>query len=374
MAELKKDSANFGFGFMRLPRLEDGKTIDIEQTKQMVDVFMSKGFQYFDTAWGYPGSEEALRESLVERYPRDSFLIATKLSMFGGEVTRADAEERINTSLKRLGTDYVDYYLLHNVAGDTKQMCEDYELWDYVKKLKAEGKVRHYGFSCHDTPENLDMLLTKHPDVEFVQLQINYFDWNNPEVRSREMYEVARKHNKPIIVMEPVKGGALANSLPVQAQKVFDEADPNASYASWALRYVASLPGIKVILSGMSTLAQVEDNVTFMDTIVPLSEDEKAVVEKAREAIASVELIGCTACEYCMKGCPMGIPTPRIINALNQYSQFPDLNGAKRRYHGATERAGVKASDCIKCGICEDACPQHLPVRDLLDRAAELFE
>ena len=374
MAELRTDSPNFGFGFMRLPRLEDGKTIDIEQVKQMVDVFMKSGFVYFDTAWGYPGSEEALRQSLVERYPRDSFLIATKLSMFGGELTREEAEARIDTSLQRLGTDHVDYYLLHNVSGDLKQTCEDYELWDYVKKLKADGKVRHYGFSCHDTPENLDMLLTKHPDVEFVQLQINYFDWNNPEVRSREMYEVARKHNKPIIVMEPVKGGVLANSLPESAQKVLAEANPDASYASWALRYVASLPGIRVILSGMSTLEQVEDNVTFMANIVPLSDAEKAVVEKAREAIASVELIGCTACEYCMKGCPMGIPTPRIINALNQYAQFPDIGGAKRRYGQATGRSGVKASDCIKCGICEDACPQHLPIRDLLDRASELFE
>lgn len=372
MAELRNDAVNFGFGFMRLPRLEDGSTIDIEQTKKMVDIFMSKGFVYFDTAYAYAGSEEALRQSLIERYPRDSFLIATKLSM-GSGITREEAENRINVSLERLGTDYVDYYLLHNVSGERIDFCDNYDLWGYARELKERGLIRHYGFSFHDTPEKLDMLLTKHPDVEFVQLQINYYDWENPDVQSRRCYEIVRKHGKMLIVMEPVKGGALANSLPESVKKLFDEANPDASYASWALRFTASLPGVNVILSGMSNIEQVEDNVSFMKEITPLSDDEMAVVVKARETLESIPLIQCTSCEYCLKGCPMSIPTPRIFKAMNRNTLFPDINGAKHSYQMATRESGL-ASQCVQCGLCEEACPQHLPIRELLSKAAELFE
>lgn len=372
MAELRTDRANFGFGLMRLPRLEDGVTIDIEQTKQMVDVFLKNGFVYFDTAFAYPGSEEAIRQALIERYPRDSFLLATKLSM-RTNMTREEAENLINISLQRLGTDHVDFYLLHNLSGDRIEFAENNGLWDYVKELKAEGKIRHYGFSFHDTPEKLDEILTKHPDAEFVQLQINYHDWENKDVQSRRCYEVARKHNKMIIVMEPIKGGALANALPDSVKAVFDKANPNVSYASWALRFVASQPGINIILSGMSTLAQVEDNVSFMKDLKPLSEDEAKVVEEARKTLASIPLIECTACEYCLKGCPMHIPTPQIFKTMNRQTLFPDIESAKKSYARNIEDAG-KASDCIKCGLCEGSCPQHLNIRELLSKAAEMFE
>jgi hypothetical protein len=372
MAELKKDAVNFGFGFMRLPRLEDGKTIDIEQTKKMVDVFMSKGFVYFDTAYAYEGSEEALRKSLIERYPRDSFLLATKLSM-KTTMTKEEAENLINTSLTRLGTDHVDYYLLHNLSGDRIDYCEENGLWDYVKELKAQGKIRHYGFSFHDTPEKLDEILSKHPEAEFVQLQINYYDWENPDVQSRRCYEIAKKYNKMLIVMEPVKGGSLANALPQSVQDLLSKANPEASFASWALRFVASQPGVNIILSGMSTLEQVEDNVSFMSEIKPLTEEEQQIIVEARNTLNSIPLIQCTACEYCLKGCPMSIPTPRIFKVVNNNTLFPDINNAKRSYERVTSEGG-KASQCVGCGMCEESCPQHLPIRELLSNAAELFE
>ncbi len=372
MAELRTDRANFGFGLMRLPRLEDGTTIDVEQTKKMVDTFLENGFVYFDTAYAYPGSEEATRKALIERHPRDSFFLATKLSM-QTTMTKEEAENLINVSLERLGTDYVDFYLLHNLSGNRIDFAEKNGLWDFVKELKAKGKIRHYGFSFHDTPEKLDEILTKHPDAEFVQLQINYHDWDSTDVQSRKCYEVARKHGKMIIVMEPIKGGALANALPDSVKAIFDKANPDVSYASWALRFVASQPGINIILSGMSTLEQVQDNVSFMKDLKPLSAEEMAVVDEARKTLASIPLIECTACEYCLKGCPKSIPTPGIFKVMNRNTLFPDIKNAKTSYARTVAEKG-KASDCIKCGLCESSCPQHLPIRELLSKAAEQFE
>lgn len=370
MAELKP-GVNFGFGCMRFPTLPEGG-IDIEQVKQMVDLFLERGFVYFDTAFAYGGSEEALKEALVKRHPRDSFLLATKCSLLG-EVTKEEAEQRIFTSLERLGTDYVDFYLLHNVSGNTIEVMEKHDLWNYARGLKEKGIIRKFGFSSHNDAETLDKLLTAHPEVDFVQLQINYIDWESEDVQSRKCLEVARKHGKMVIVMEPCKGGSLANFLPEEAKKLFTEANPDASFASWALRYVASQEGVGIILSGMSTLAQVEDNTTFMSNITPMTEDEFAVVGKVVDVINSIPLIPCTTCRYCMSVCPQEIPIPSILKLLNGYTVFPALQSSRFSYSINTKNTN-KASDCLKCGLCEDTCPQNIAIRDYLDKAAELFE
>lgn len=371
MAEIRMDRPNFGFGCMRLPRLETG-AIDVEQFKKMVDVFLESGFVYFDTAYGYDGSENALQEALVKRYPRDSYVLATKLTMDRG-MTKEEAERRIYTSMERLGVDFIDYYLLHNVVGPNIEICDKNNLWSYVKKLKEKGVVRHYGFSTHAGPEVLDELLTAHPDMDFVQLQINYLDWEDEGVQSRKCLEVARKHGKPVIVMEPCKGGALANFLPEEAQAIFKKIHPELSCASWALRYAASKPGVAIVLSGMSTLEQVKDNMTFMKDIAVLTEEEEHAVDQVMHVIKAVPQIQCTGCEYCTRVCPTGIPIPKLIRVMNRYQIFPDLGSGKFLYNMNVGK-GAKASECVGCGICEEACPQHLLIRDLLKNIAETFE
>ncbi len=361
-----------GFGLMRLPQT-DGK-IDIEQVKTMVDMFMEAGLTYFDTAFVYGNgdSERAAREALVDRYPRESFQLATKLNAWMGKPDEETAKKQLEISLERTGAGYFDFYLLHAVMMDNYETYENYGLWDFVKQMKAEGKIKHWGFSFHATPEKLDELLTLHPDAEFVQLQLNYADWENPHVQSRRCYEVARKHGKSIVVMEPVKGGALANP-PKPVQQVLKAADENASFASWAIRYVASLDGIITVLSGMSNIEQMADNLSYMKEFKPLDEAGQRVIEDAKEALAGVEQIACTACSYCTEGCPMNIPIPDIFKARNRQLIWDQTQWGKNDYKNCTEGRG-KASDCIKCGQCEGACPQQLSIISYLEDCVRALE
>lgn len=366
------NTKKLGFGLMRLPKLADG-AIDVEQTKKMVDLFMNAGFTYFDTAYVYDGgeSEKAAKAALVDRYPRESYTLATKLCAWMNAENEESAKQQFYTSLERTGAGYFDYYLLHALQRGNYRKYDEYHIWDFVKELKAKGLVKHYGFSFHADPQLFEELLELHPDVDFVQLQINYADWENPGVRSRECWEIARRHGKPVVVMEPVKGGVLADPVP-EAKEILKAADPHASYASWAVRFAASLDGILTVLSGMSNLAQMEDNLSYMKEFKPLSEEEKRVVERAQEAIDRDRAIACTACHYCTSGCPKHIPIPELFHVMNHQKGNPAFRG-KREYVIATEGRG-KASDCLSCGKCEAACPQHLPIRELLKRAAEEFE
>ncbi|MBR2672493.1 MAG: aldo/keto reductase [Oscillospiraceae bacterium] len=362
---LGKDVFKLGFGFMRLPKLESGE-IDIEQTKKMVDLFVEGGGTYFDTAYVYDNgmSEEAIREAVVKRYPRESFTIATKLNAAMHCNDEESAKQQLFTSLERTGAGYFDFYLLHALQRSNIDKYNNYHLWDFVKKQKEKGLIRHWGFSFHSDPELLDQLFTEHPDAEFVQLQINYADWENPGVKSRECYEIARKHGKEVVIMEPIKGGALAN--PVQEVKdVFAKANPDASCASWAVRYAASLDGVLSVLSGMSNLAQMEDNMSYMKDFKPLSDEEQEVIRQAQVALRADNSIKCTACHYCTDGCPMSIPIPEIFQVWNNNEKYHLFNGGKRDYQIATMNRG-KASDCIECGQCEAQCPQHLEIIELL--------
>ena len=365
-SEIILPEKKLGFGMMRLPKR--GLGIDIEQSKKMVDRLLEAGFTYFDTALVYLGSEEATRKALVERHPRDSFTLATKLYAVAVP-TEKMAKKELQTSLKRLGTDYVDYYLLHSLMESNYKKYERFHLWDFVREEKEKGTIRHYGFSYHSGPELLDQLLTEHPDAEFVQLQINYEDWENPAVTARANYEVARKHGKPVVIMEPVKGGNLANP-PKAIRELFSAAHPDWSYASWALRYAASLEGVLAVLSGMSTLEQVEDNVATLGDFAGLGREEQAVIYRAQEILGAVPRIPCTSCRYCTEGCPQKISIPDIFKAMNQRLQ--GYSDANERYEKATPSS--KASDCIACGRCEQVCPQHIPIIDKLRECAQAFE
>ena len=371
---LGKDTPKLGFGMMRLPKLEDG-SMDMEQICQMVDVFMGAGLTYFDTAYVYDGgeSEIATRKALVERYPRDAFTVTTKANAWLGSPTAEQTKAQLQTSMERLGVDYLDYYLLHAVQDNNQQTYDDFGLWDWIRGLKEQGIIRHWGFSYHAGPERLERLLTAYPDIDFIQLQINYADMEEPSVQARANYEVARAHGVPFTVMEPVKGGSLATP-PRTVREIFDAANPNVSYASWAIRYVASMEGVLTVLSGMSTLEQVQDNVSYMRSFQPLSTDEQAVITRAQEALASVHQYKCTGCHYCTDGCPMGIPIPDFFKAMNCKLIFENESEAKRRYTSTAEKAGVNASDCIGCGQCEAACPQRLPIIEYLAEIADELE
>lgn len=368
MDELLK-TKKLGFGLMRLPR--KGLKIDVEQVKKMVDLFMDAGFTYFDTAYVYPGSEEAIRKALVERYPRDSYTLATKLYA-ALQPSAKSAKKEFETSLKRTGAGYFDFYLLHSLMENNYKKYEKFGLWDFVKEQKEKGLIKHYGFSYHSGPELLDRLLTEHPDVDFVQLQINYADWENPDVTSRANYEVARKHHKPIVVMEPVKGGRLANP-PKDVKALLSKYHPDMSYASWAIRFVASLDGILTVLSGMSNIEQMENNLSYMKNFEPLNDDEQKIIQKAQRLLGHSKTIACTACHYCTKGCPKQIPIPEIFAAMNKYLGNGQLSQAKADYQNVTS-TGHLASDCISCHQCEKACPQHLKITDLLKNCAATLE
>ena len=359
-----------GFGLMRLPRLADGASIDIPQVSEMADRFLAAGGTYFDTAYAYEGSEEAFRRAVVERYPRESFTVASKLLVSMPSVhSEEDAKREFYTTLKRTGAGFIDYYLLHAIQRVNVDLYEKYHLWDYVKELKAKGLIRHWGFSFHADSALLEDLLEKHPDAEFVQLQINYADWDNPGVASRRNWEICRDHGKPVIIMEPVKGGILADPIP-EVRAVFDREGSGRSYASWALRYAASIGGVFAVLSGMSSLAQMDDNLAAMRDFKPLNDEEQKLILQAQAALNADKSIACTTCHYCTKGCPMGIPIPEIFNVINRRKGSPEFR-TRREYSIITQGKG-RASDCVACGQCERACPQHLPIIDLLRSCREL--
>ncbi len=371
MSYLGQNIGKLGFGLMRLPKTED-KQIDVEQTKEMVDAFLAAGFTYFDTAYGYTGSEDAIRQALVERYPRESYQLATKLSAWSGAKTAEEAKAMFDTSLERTGAGYFDFYLLHNVGGNRTKIFDDFGIWDYVLSLRDKGLVKHVGFSYHGKADALDEVLAAHPEMEFVQLQINYADWEDKEVQSRMCLETAQKYGKPVVIMEPVKGGLLA-APPQVAADILSAAAPEAAPASWALRFAASQKGIITVLSGMSNLQQMQDNIATMKDFKPLDEKELETVKAAAAAIAALPSIPCTSCHYCEKGCPNSVRIPSIISALNRYLIYGNLASSKGSYGFATMKGG-KASECVQCMQCEEVCPQHIDITGNLAKAAELFE
>lgn len=368
MAYLGEEIKKLGFGLMRLPKIDDDN-IDIEQTRKMVDLFMDAGFTYFDTAWAYAGSEDAIRQALVERYPRESFKLATKNAAWINCKTKEDATAQFETSLKQTGAGYFDFYLLHNLGEMRTQYFDNFDLWNWVQEKKAEGLIKHVGFSFHSTPEELEAILTEHPEMEFVQLQINYADWENPAIQSRGCYEVARKHGKPVIIMEPVKGGMLANP-PESVQNILRSAEPEMSIPSWAIRFAANLEGIITVLSGMSNVEQMEDNLSYMKDFTGLTDAEKETLKQAQEEINRIPMVPCTTCNYCAKVCPMHIGISGTFTAMNYLTLYHDLPAAKHQEEWLVGGHGLKpANECIKCGKCEKACPQHIAIRDELVKA-----
>ncbi len=363
------DVPKLGFGLMRLPK--KGLFTDVEQVKQMVDLYMEAGFTYFDTAFVYIGSEDTIRKALVERYPRDSYTLATKINAMM-TLNEKTCKKQFFTSLERTKAGYFDYYLLHSIMEDGYARYDKFHIWDFVKEQKAKGLIRHFGFSFHAGPDLLDRLLTEHPEVDFIQLQINYADWENPSVMSRANYEVARKHGKSIVVMEPVKGGNLANP-PEEVEKLFKGYHPDMSCASWAIRFVASLDGIITVLSGMSNIEQMKDNISYMKNFKPLNDEEQKIIQKAQRILGESSTIPCTACHYCTEGCPKQIPIPEIFSAMNKQLGHGQKAQAIEDYQAVTDKKG-KASECINCRQCEKACPQHLPITEHLKMCAKELE
>lgn len=367
---MDKVKKNFGFGCMRLPMNEE--EVDLEQTKKMVDTFIEQGFNYFDTAHGYiqGKSEKALKECLTSRYPRDKYILTDKLTanFFKKE---EDIRPLFESQLEICGVDYFDFYLMHAQGAGNYAHFKECHAYETAFELKKEGKVRHVGISFHDKPEVLEQILTEYPEVEVVQIQFNYVDYDDPAVQSRACYEVCRKHNKPVIVMEPVKGGNLVN-LPEDAKAVLDELY-GGSPASYAIRFAAGFPGMMMVLSGMSSMEQMNDNLSYMKDFQPLNEAELAAVKKVQEIFKSKNLIPCTACRYCIDGCPKHISIPDLFAIMNTKQIYHDWN-ADYYYNVVHTAPGRKASDCLKCGKCEKVCPQHLQIRNLLEDVAKEFE
>lgn len=368
--DLFNPEKKLGFGAMRLPGATE-KNIDYDLTSKMIDLYLERGFNYFDTAHVYAGSEDALRRCLTSRHPRDSYILVDKLPAWNAK-SREDYEALFNTSLERCGVDYFDILLMHNMGSPTYPKAKAAGGFELIAEKKAQGKAKYIGFSFHDSAEYLDMILTEHPEVDVVQLQINYSDWDSASVQSRECYNVALKHGKPVIVMEPVKGGGLVK-LPQHALDVFKELDATASPASFAIRYAASLENVAMVLSGMSDLAQVEDNTTFMSEFKRLSVGEYAAVEKVCNILKESQEIPCTNCQYCVEGCPADIPIPRVFSVYNAFKQHGPVNFPTMMFERATLGHG-KPSDCIGCGECEEHCPQHLPIRKHLETVGERFD
>lgn len=358
-----------GFGMMRLPE-QDG-IIDLSQVCDMVDSYMQSGMNYFDTAYMYHNgkSESVVKEALVDRYPRDSYFLTTKLPqwMMKG---KEDRDKIFNDQLERTGAGYFDIYLLHSVEdGEKYDGYVEYDCFNWAMEKKAEGKIRHFGFSYHGTPELLDEILAAHPEVEIVQIQLNYADWDNPLIQSGKLYEVLRKYNMPILVMEPVKGGSLAQ-MDSRLEELFQQQRPEATIASWALRFVGSLPGVVTILSGMSNQEQMQDNLNTFANFEPLSEKEKETIREVVGKMASMPNIPCTGCRYCVDGCPQNILIPDIFKALSSLRMSGETWRSQSFYQKLVEQGSGKAETCVACGQCEGVCPQHLPITELMKEAA----
>ena len=370
MRVLEPNISKLGFGLMRLPKLDDG-TDDVEQVKKMVDAFLKAGGTYFDTARGYGSSEATIRQALVERYPRESFYLATKNAAWLGAKDAEEAKGFFDISLAETGAGYFDFYLIHNTGSVRTKVFDDFGMWDFVKELRETGKVRHIGFSHHDNADVLESIIEAHPEMEFVQLQVNYADWESTNVQSRRCVEVAHAHGLPVVIMEPVRGGTLANP-PAPVAEVLKAANPDASNVSWALRFALGLEDAMTVLSGMSTLEQMEQNIAIWKGFEPLTEEELAVLEHAQRVLSESVDNPCTHCHYCQKGCPKGVNISGAMDSLNREAMF-GLGKGKNQY-GFETMLGGKASECIECYQCEDACPQHIPIVEKLKRAVELFE
>ena len=355
-----------GFGLMRLPLLDkaDAASVDVEQVKRMVDLFLEKGFTYFDTAWMYCGfnSENTAKTALVDRYPREAYTLATKLHS-GFFNSLEDRDKVFDEQREKTGVEYFDYYLLHGISESSYGKYEEFDCFNWLREKKSQGLVKHIGFSFHDNAELLDKILTAHPDMEFVQLQINYLDWESPWIQSRKCYETAVKHGVPVIVMEPVKGGTLA-SVPQRVDKLFKDYDPEMSVPSWAVRFAASLDNVMMVLSGMSNVEQLMDNVSYMEDFKPFGEQEKELVRKAADMINEATAVPCTGCSYCTDGCPAKIAIPQYFSLYNEDMREAEDKGWTANQTNYKQLAGKfgKAGDCIGCGQCESICPQHLPI------------
>ena len=367
-----------GFGFMRLPVLDenDRSTVDLEAVKQMVDLYMEHGFGYFDTAHRYndEASEPALRKALVERYPRERFWLTDKITLNYIKKPE-DQEPFFQHQLELCGVDWFDLYLIHNVGRASLDAFEKLGTFDFLRSLKERGYARHIGFSFHGTADVLEEVIQRHPDMEFVQLQINYLDWEDPTIQSRKCYEIARKYGCKVLVMEPVKGGTLAN-LPEDAAALLKTASPSASLPSWAIRFSAGLDGVAMVLSGMSTLEQVQDNTSFMAEFHPLTQSEQDILRQAADIIHANTAIACTACRYCTTECPKKIAIPDYFGLYNNYKRLENTGYMynQKVYYANLAAVHGKASDCIGCGRCERNCPQRLPIRELLKQVAAVLE
>ena len=371
---MQMPAKKLGLGFMRLPLTDanNQKAIDMPQVEQMVDKFLQRGFTYCDTAWMYHDfmSEEAVGKAVVDRYPRNTFTIATKMPDMMLK-SREQVPEIFEKQKEKLHVSYFDYYLAHDMNHVNYEKAKKYGAIDFLRKKREEGEIKCLGFSFHDTPEVLESILDENPFFEFVQLQINYLDWESAGIQSHRCYDVAAKHGLPVIVMEPVKGGNLAH-LPYDAAKVLEDLGEGASQASYALRYVASFPQIVVTLSGMSNMDQMRDNVSFMKDFHPLDEKELEAINKVKEIFKSKRLIACTGCSYCTDGCPMQISIPDMFADLNAKALHKNWNSDF--YFMVHTQGRGKPSDCIECGQCESVCPQHLPIIETLKKAAKAFE
>ena len=358
-----------GFGLMRLPLTDpnNNQSIDIEQTKKMVDVFLERGFTYFDTAWMYCGfqSEKAVKEALTSRHPRDSFTLATKLHA-GFVKSKEDRDMIFNTQLEKTGAGYFDYYLIHDIEVPHYETFNKFDCFNWIKEKKDRGLVKKMGFSFHDSAEFLDKVLTEHPEFDFVQLQINYLDWDSERVQSGKCYETAVKHGKKVVVMEPIKGGKLAN-VPENVEKMFKKINPDASPASWAIRFAASLENVFMVLSGMSNMKQMLDNTDYMTDFKPLTKEEMNTLKLAVKMMENNIEIPCTGCAYCKDGCPAGIPIPDYFSLYNSFKQNENKEEFLKGYEKLSS-LHADAKDCIGCGQCESICPQHLDIIENLKK------